>query len=242
MQQFKIRQDGFKEIKKQMLVRTIPIILIVATGGIVISSVNSKNKADDINVLPYVIPLIAVSVGFGLYRGVNRQKGLFESYTLTFTSNLITREQLNTPTISIYFNDIYEIIKNRNGSFTIRGKGVTDIISVPTQIENYPQLQETLSQLKSISTKSNDHFLQKYRSILAIFAVGLMVCVYTLTNKIIVALSGALLVGLMLWSFFEVYRSKNIDSKTKRGMWWVLLVLASVIGVMVMKLTGQQNK
>ena len=71
--------------------------------------------------------------------------------------------------------------------------------------------------------------------------VGLMLCVYTVTNKIIVALSGVLLVGLMLWSFLEVHRSKNIDTKTKRSMWWVILVLASVIAVMIMKLTGQQK-
>jgi hypothetical protein len=83
MQTFKIRQDGFKEIKKQLLIRTLPIMLIAVTVGIAISSMNSKDKAGDVNVLPIIIPLAAVSVGFGLYRGVNRQKSLFESYTLT---------------------------------------------------------------------------------------------------------------------------------------------------------------
>jgi type III secretory pathway component EscS len=62
MQQFKIRQDGFREIKKQMLIRTVPLMLIAVTVGIVISSVNSKDKATDINVLPFVIPFIAVVV------------------------------------------------------------------------------------------------------------------------------------------------------------------------------------
>jgi hypothetical protein len=85
-----------------------------------------------------------------------------------------------------------------------------------------------------ISYKSNS-------GILALLALGLMLCVYTVTNKIIVGLSGSLLVGLMLWSFFEVRRSKNIDSKTKRGIWFVLLVVASVIAVMIMKLIGQQK-
>lgn len=91
MQIFKIRQDGFKEIKKQMLIRTLPIMLIAVTIGIVISSINPKDKAD-VNVLPIIIPLIEVAVGFGLYRGLNRQKTLFDSYTLTVTNNLITRE------------------------------------------------------------------------------------------------------------------------------------------------------
>ena len=110
MQQFKIRQDGFKEIKKQMLKKAIPLMLIALTVGIVIGTVNSKEKTKEINVLPFVIPFCAVVIGFGLYRCVNRQKGLFESYTLTFTNNLITREQLNTQIISIYFNRVWKLI------------------------------------------------------------------------------------------------------------------------------------
>src|ERR1700733_4431838 len=73
MQIFKIRQDGIKDIKKQAVIRTLPVILIAVTVGIVISSINSKDNAADKNVLPVVIPLIALAVGFGMYRGVNRQ-------------------------------------------------------------------------------------------------------------------------------------------------------------------------
>ena len=39
---------------------------------------------------------------------------------------------------------------------------------------------------------------------------------------------------------FEVQRSKNVDSKTKKGMWWLILVIASIVGAMYYKLTGQQ--
>jgi type III secretory pathway component EscS len=62
MQQFKLRPDGFAEIKRQMLIRIIPIMLIAVTAGIVISSINSKDKTADKNVWPYVIRLIAISV------------------------------------------------------------------------------------------------------------------------------------------------------------------------------------
>lgn len=238
MQIFKIRQDGFKEIKKQMLFRTIPLMLIAVTVGIVISSINSKDKADDVNVLPFVIPLVALSVGFGLYRGTNRQKELFDSYTLTITNNLITREQLNTPSISIYFNDIKEITKHKNGSFTIKGKDANDLIAIPSQIENYSQLENTLQNIQPIEVKENVSFLQKYQSLTGLLTVGLMLCVYTVNNKIIVALTGTILVALMIWSFVKIRSSKNVDNKTKKNIWWVLLVLASVIAVMIFKLTG----
>ena len=224
-----------------MLIRTLPIMLIAVTVGITISSINSKDKTAEVNVLPIIIPFIAVVVGFGLYRGVNRQKGLFESYQLTLTNNLITREQLNTPTISIYFNDIKEIVKNKNGSFIVKGKDPTDLIMIPAQIDNYSDLEKTLNEIKQIATQLDKSFLQKYSIALTMLTLGLMFCVYTLTNKIFVAVCGTILVGILSWSFYEVRKSKNIDAKTKRGMWWVLIVLASIIGVVIMKLFGVQK-
>lgn len=225
-----------------MLIRTLPIILIAVTIGITISSINTKGTADDINVLPIIIPFVAVTVCLGLYRGLNRQRNLFESYQLTLTNNLITREQLNTPTISIYFNEIKEIIKSKNGSFSIRGKDPTDLIIIPAQIENYIELENTLAQIKSFAKKSSKSFLQKYSIAISLFSLTLMLCVYTATNKIIVAFSGTFLLAIVSWSFYEVRKSRNIDAKTKRSMWWVLILLASVIGVMIIKLTGVQKK
>jgi hypothetical protein len=238
MQVFKIRQDGFKEIRKKMLSRSIPLLLIAGIVGITISTINSKQKGNDINVLPIIIPVIAAALGFGIYRGVNRQKALFESYTLTITNNLLTREQLNTPTISIYFNDIKEIAKHKNGSFTIIGKETVDIIGVPVQIEDYLQLETALQQIKPIVVKDKVSFMEKYQSLTGFLTVGLMLCVYTINNKIIVALTGSALVALIVWSFIKIRSSKNVDRKTKRTVWWVVLVLASVIAVMFFKLTG----
>ena len=238
MQVFKISQDGFKEIKKQMLIRTLPIMLIAVTVGIAISFINSKNNSAEVNVLPILIPIMAAAVGFGLYRGVNRQKSLFESYTLIITNNLITREQLNTPTISIYFNEVKEIAKHKNGSFTIKGKETVDLIVIPAQIDDYLQLETALQQIQPIVVKDKVSFMEKYQSLTGLVTVGLMLCVYTVNNKIIVALTGSTLVALMVWSFNKIRSSKNVDSKTKRSVWWVALVLASVIAVMIFKLTG----
>jgi hypothetical protein len=217
-------------------------MLIAVTAGIIISSINSKGKTTDINILPFIIPVMALALGAGLYRGVNRQRALFESYTLTLTNNLITREQLNTPAISIYFNDIKEIAKNSKGEFTVKGKDATDIIIVPVQIENHHHLENALALIRSITTKSKAPFLEKYRTLLSLLTMGLMLCVYAVTNKVLVTLSGTLFIGIMLWGLIEIQKNKNIDNKTKRNSWVVLIVIISVIAVMVMKLSGVQKK
>ena len=238
MQVFKIRQNGFKEIRKKILLRSIPTYLITVATVITIITVNSKQQDNEVNILPIFIPLMTAGIGFGIYRGLNRQKALFESYTLTITNNLITREQFNTPTISIYFNDIKEIVKHKNGSFTIKGKEAVDLIGIPVQIDDSSQLETALQQIHPIVVKDKVSFMEKYQSLTGLVTAGLMICVYTVNNKIIVALTGSALVTLLVWSFFKIRSSKNIDSKTKRTFWIITLVLASIIMVMFYKLTG----
>ena len=237
MQKFKIKPGGFKEIKKQTLIRTAPILLIAGIVGITISNLNSGGKVSEGNVLPFVIIIITMAMGVGMYRGINRQRALFNSYTLTISSNLITRQQLNTPTISIYFNDIREIARHKNGSFTVKGKEAGDLIGIPSQIDHYAQLETRLQSIQQIIIKDKETLLQKYPFLTAFVAMGLMLCVYTVKNKIIVPLTGSALVALLIWSILKIRSSKNIDSKTKKGVRWALFVLAVIILVMVFKLT-----
>ncbi|RVT73964.1 hypothetical protein EOD40_13680 [Flavobacterium sufflavum] len=239
MEQFKIRKDGFKEIRKSSLNKAIPISLIALFGGLSISYFNADEQQDVINIFPFLIPLMLGLLAFGLYRGINRQKEIFESYVITFNNNDIIREQYNTSTITISKTDIDKIIKNSNGSFTIKGNSIVDVIDIPSQIENYEKIEKSLSEIRQISTKNNEPFFQKYRLVLSIFSIGLMACVYISKDKIIVGVSGTILLVLLGYSFFEIQRNKSIDKKTKKGMWWLIVVIASIIGNIYFKIMGQ---
>jgi hypothetical protein len=240
MEQFKIRQDGFKEIRKTILIKAIPISLFAAVGGLAISHFATNGQQSDVNVYPFLVPIVLGVLAFGLYRGVKRQKEIFDSYILTVDNNGITREQHNTPTISISNADVSAIIKNSNGSFTIKGSSLVNVIGVPSQIDDYEKLENSLAQIRQISTKSSQPFLEKFRGLIAILTIGLMAAVYISKDKIIVGVSGAVLLVVLGYSFFVVQKSKNVDSKTKKGMWWIILVIASIVGVMYYKLTRQQ--
>lgn len=236
MEQFKIRQDGFKEIRKTMLIRVIPMSLLALVGGFVISHYNSNVQQSDL----FVIPLVLVVLVFGLRRGINRQREIFDSYVLTVDDNGIRREQHNTPTITISKADLSEITKNSNGSFTIKGNSSVNVIGVPAQIDDYERLERSLAEIRQISAKSSESLLQKFQLPLSMLTIGLMAAVYISKDKIIVGVSGTVLLVVLGYSFFEVQRNKNIDNKTKKGMWWLILVAASIAVVMYYKLTEQQ--
>lgn len=238
MEQFKIKPEGFKEIRKQMLVKTIPLAVIAVAVGLGVSYFNPNNQGDKVNVMPIVIPVAFGAVAFGLFRGVNRQKQLFQSYCLTISETGIVREQKNTPTISLSFSDINEILKNSNGSFTIKGRTALDVIGVPAQIDNYQHLETTLNQIRPLNIKTIEPTAQKLRVPLIFLTLGLFAIVYLVSNKIIVGISGTTLTGILIYSFIQIQRNKNIDSKTKRSSYWVILVLFSVIAITIFKLTA----
>ena len=128
---FKIKENGFDEIRKKMILRTIPIAFIAACGGLAISHFNTNGQSSDVNVLPFVIPIIIGAMVFGLLKGIKRQKNIFNSYELTIDNEKIIRRQDLTPDIEIPLNEIKEIIKNKNGALAIKAVSYTHL-TLPT--------------------------------------------------------------------------------------------------------------
>tara|TARA_B100000676_G_scaffold308818_1_gene370647 strand:+ start:1571 stop:2293 length:723 start_codon:yes stop_codon:yes gene_type:complete len=235
---FKIKENGFDEVRKKMILRTIPIALIAACGGLAISHFNTNGQSSDVNVLPFVIPIIIGAMAFGLRKGIKRQKSIFDSYELTIDNERIIRRQNLTPDIEIQFSQIKEISKNKNGSLTIKGENLNNSIGVPSQIENMIELESILSKLFKITTSDKQSFQQKYPWVLSILTIVLMMVVYIAKNRILVGFAGSSLTIGLIYSLVITQKSKHLDKKTKRGMWFTLIVLFSVIAITYLKVFG----
>lgn len=236
--EFQIKENGFAEIKKAILIKTIPILMLAGGTAIAISYFNSSRQSSDVNVLPFMIPILLVVIVNGIFKGLRRQKELFESYKLIVNEDEIVREQKNTPTISISHNEIKSITKNSKGILTIVGNSKTEIIGVPTQIDNSERLEQLLSQIHLITNSDKQSFSQKYNVLVTLLTIGLMASVYLSTNKLIVGITGTLLLLILSYSFYEIRTNKNVDKKTKKITWWLILVLISIIATMRFKLIG----
>jgi hypothetical protein len=235
MQQFKISEAGHKKARKRMFTLVIPMMLIVIIVVIIINTIGNNNIYDS-STLSFTIPLLLVLFGYNLFRTFKKQNSFLQSYTLTLSEEGITREQLNTPPLFISFMEIKEIVKTKKGGFIIKGLTRTDVIYISYFIENPQVLEERLQAMAPISTKSADPAYRKYLPWLFFPTIGLLICVLTLTNKILVGISGALVVALSLWGFIELQRNKNVPTNTKRRSWFLLLFLASIIYMTIEKL------
>lgn len=234
---FKIKSTGFDEIKKQSIIRAVPILLISMCFGIGIVFLNSKNKEDVWYVLPFILPIMLFALGSGIYKGLKRQKMLFDSYQLIFSGNNIVREQVNTPTVNIQIDDIKSIVKDKKGGYSIKGKTAVDTILIPAQIENHEKLEILFTQIKPIDETQQLPFAEKYKIPIAIGMLGSMATVYVSTNKIAVGICAVICCTLFIWSFIQIRKNKNIDHKTKRVGYYLLVVLLSIIVVTFMKFT-----
>lgn len=249
---FKIKPDGFKEIRKRILLFSIPAFVL----GIVITGVSmytsTMNRSDDvkpgyapeqsiqlIDVIAYLPMVIFIAIlAFGLTRMLKKAKKTLDSYELTISENLIAREQLNTPTISIYINEVQEIIKRKKGGFYIKGEKARDFIIVPKQIENPEQLELALEKIKPLVSKGKGINQLKWQALLNLASLALLITLNVSFNHIIVAISGTLFLAITVYNFIQAQKSKNIDYRTKRTKWIGLVLSFFAIYIMYIKLTG----
>ncbi|RKR84752.1 hypothetical protein BDD43_5004 [Mucilaginibacter gracilis] len=236
-QQFNVIPGSFNTIRKTILVRAIPLLLIMAVTGIFITTATTTTT--EVNIWPYLIPFMCLMLSFGLFRGIKKQRLLFESYELTIDNDTLVRKQFNTATIAMPVKEVNQIVKSVNGSFIIKGKSSNSNIIVPAQIDNYAQLETTLNRIKPVTVKQTTNFFAKYAGYAgAAISAVLMICVYTVNNKIVVGTAGLLLVALMAWSFYKIRASKNTDAKTKRSSLYIVIALIAIIVIVYTKLAA----
>ena len=124
----------------------------------------------------------------------------------------------------------------KDGSLMIKGNNSKDFICIPSYIDGFAEIHQRLQQVRPIDVNNKLPFWLKYQILLSVLTMGLMVVVFVVNIKWVVALSGSIFIALMTWSLIEIRGNKNVDTKTKRSAWWVIVVMLAVIVGMIMKL------
>lgn len=150
MQQFTIPPQGIIAMKKKILRRTLPVIIVSATLPFFQLI---RSDTFDYLIPLIVIPIMIVLIRFALIRALKKQIELLESYSLVIGENAIIRQQGDSYPVSILFADITAITKNKNGSFTVKSRFPRDVIQIPAHIGQYDLLEQSLKQLQALRQK-----------------------------------------------------------------------------------------
>jgi hypothetical protein len=235
MSEFRINEEQYRKFRRKFLAVYFPIFAGALLWIVVMETYTKQSSG--FPAWAAAILIFMAYIGFTLFRLLRRQRQILMSYSVTISSDGITREQANTPTISISFMEIKEIIKTKKGGFLIKGLHRTDLIAIPRWLNENGQLEQELQKLAPITTDKRDPLMIRYRSLLVLLAVGMYICLYTFQNKVVIAASALVLVGLLGWSFYEIQISKNVTTYRKRSSWLYLLIIASIIYMTYIKLT-----
>jgi hypothetical protein len=236
MQQYKISEESYKKFRKRWITIGIPVISCIAAIGIVVA-IDSRAGEDGLNTLPFAIPLLVLVFSFSIYRGLKRQKRLLMSYTLTISESDVTREQFNTPTLTINFMEIKEILKSKKGGFIIKGRTRTDVIYVPYLISDAAALEEELGKFALVTTYVQETRKKALGLTLALLSLVAFFALILTDNKTIAVISGLLVIGLFGVRFFQLATNKSIPTSMKRRSWAYLLIFAFVVYMIYTKLT-----
>jgi len=227
MNQYLIGEEGIKKFRRRYFNILLPI---VAGGAVIYLTINLMSTHNSDGITPIIITVAMISyLGFMLMRTFKKQKQMLQSYRLTITDNEIIREQMNTPPLTINFMEVKEIMKTKKGSFIVRGVSRTDLIQIPYWVDDLPGLEEQLEKFSTITTANN--FIRKQYGVLAIRLLGLALFLVTttVTNKIVVSICGAAVIGLIIWGLNEIRQNKNITVNAKRRSMVVYTLIAILV-------------
>ena len=179
-----------------------------------------------------VIPFVLLLVGTTFYFSHKRLKNQLNSFVLMITDTEIIREQNNTSTIRHLKSDITEIIKHHEGSFSIKANSINDMIIVSSKIENVDELESLLKGIQPIKTNQPRKIMERFATPITVGMLAITGLFFGSTNVWIVEITGFLTLALFIYSFFAIYNNKNVDVRTRRLMFIVVIPMLSIIGKM----------
>jgi hypothetical protein len=237
MQEFRIQNNGFNEVKKRLIV-TMSIMFTTIFVIVILIPALMSDDSSRLNTMPYVLLLFLAICIFSITTGIKRQRPIFESFTLKIDDEKIVREKVNTPTLTIYHNEISKITKLANGGFVVQGKSKLNQLTIPPQIENHELLEAKLNQIKTITVLTSKTFVEKFFIPISLSGVVLVGITLLSKNDIVILISSILIVIILSLSLVLTQLSRNVDKRTKRLSWLVLIPLAVSLTDVLNKLLG----
>lgn len=240
--EFSLHEQGINDIKSRSRKRSLVMRMIIVPAVFVIFLGRNDWSFDGLftlqSLITFGLTLLFFSIfsRIGVNRGLNRLQQQMESFTLSITDDALLRRQLNTPDVKIPKDEVKRITRSVEGSLSVRGSGQQDVIHIPAGIENQDALEAQLNQICPITVSSQPTSALSWLLVSA--AIGSMVGVYISTHKWVVATCGIFTVAVLLWALIAGTNNKQLDRRTKRALWIILLPTAAVIGVMYFKLIG----
>jgi len=231
---FKLRESGFKKIKKKTFFKAIVFLPISLCLCCYVTGVETFDQALSDDFFLLMLGLMIVSNIIGTAIGMKRKKKTYDSYELIIDNEKIIRRQNGTLSVETPFSEVKEITKDSIGGLTIHSQDPVNSIVVSADLEDVDTLESILSKIVDIKL-SNQPIIQHksifHKSILPIFLVAIvfMFMLLIATNRYFVSMAAIALTTGLMYAIAMVLQSKVIDKATKKRSLRLYLIILSIV-------------
>ncbi len=113
--EYRISEGGFKALRNKTLLITVPVVVLGMAIGFTIAHFNTTHEPDDINVLPYIIPVVAIIMGFNIQAEVQK---LNKTILLTLSRTM----RLQYPECLYIGKSLCDVLVQNKGAFSYTTK------------------------------------------------------------------------------------------------------------------------
>lgn len=231
---FRLDPESYPALRKRIMIKTALLVLIV-WGGVSFTLLKDGDK--DGTGIWFVVGM-ALFYGYLIFKTSKKRRKIYESYTLIIDEWNITRKQDGLKDMQIPLSEITTIEKNAANRFEVRGKSRAPFerILIPRQIEGYDRVEEILAGFKPIEINPKPSYMEKYGLLITLILIAPILGVYIVDNKIIVSVCAVLAVTMLVYSMFYMSKYKNTVKSWKRTLWFLPLIIISILVVVYFKL------
>jgi hypothetical protein len=223
--EFRLGESFFPYFRQMALTRILPVLVIAILVAVFVSS--RRSEMDPVLMLVMGV-FMALIVGFGGWKGLQRQEESFRGFRIHLDEGSIRRSQPGLPEIAIARESITRIVRVPGKGMTVFGPGRQEIIGIPEALEGFAVVENTLEGWRPFEAGKTGMaswlLLLTGLGTLAAFAVLVLS-----TDKILVTACGGALLVLMLYSAITVPGSPHLDRRTKRAFWFTPVLIVVIV-------------
>ena len=222
--EFRLSERFFPYFRRMTLTRILPVLVVAILVAVFAVPGNAEMNPAMMVVMAVVL---ALAVGFGGWRGLRRQEASFRGFRVRLDADSIRRVQPGLPDLLIPKDRISRIIRVPGKGMTVFGAGRQEILGIPEALESFAVVESTLKawhpfEIRKPSLASWAPMLVGLGTVV-IFALVIMS-----SNRLFVTIAGGALILLMIYSTVALYRSKHVDARNRRFVWFMPLVTLAI--------------
>lgn len=235
MRQFCIPEEGIKRIRTKTVISYIPLFSLAIMALVYLTIADARTDSDN-NPFWIFIFIYVIIFASRARRNIKRLPLQLKSLTITLTNNSITQASKSTSPVSISFYNITEILRLFDGSLVIKSNDKKSI-TIPIETEDYYELSISLNLIRPIKNGPRP-FYQRASGIVALLGMLAAMLMSATKSHAWLIISASVVISVVTMCMYNVQINPMLDIRNKRKPWLSLFVVALIMYVVILRLTG----